>query len=120
MLYYLGAMIYHDRNENEHAKLQEILEQSMQNEELRQEVVEMGKSMADVLTERGERKGRTEAAVETRQQTLVRLLSRRFGNIPRGVARAVESTTDVARLDDWLDRLVTADTLDELKIPAAK
>lgn len=84
----------------------------------------MGKSMADVLMERGEQKGRaegrTEAAVETRQQTLVRQLRKRFGDVPRGVVRAVESTIDVARLDDWLDRLVTADTLDELEIPAAR
>ena len=56
LLYYLGAMICHDRPESEHAKLQEVLEQSMQNEELRQEVIEMGKSMADVLMERGEQK----------------------------------------------------------------
>lgn len=76
----------------------------------------MGKSMADVLMERGEQR----AAVRTRQQTLIRLLRRRFGDVPRGIVRAVESTTDVAQLDDWLDRLVVADTLDELGIPAAK
>jgi predicted transposase YdaD len=88
----------------------------------------MGKSMADVLMERGwtagEQKGRTEgrteAAIKTRQQTLVRQLRKRFGTVPRGVVRAVESTTDVAKLDDWLDRFATADTLDDLQIPAAK
>jgi len=116
----VGALVYHDRNEAEHAKLQEALERSMQNAELRQEVMEMGKSMADVLMEKGRTEGwtegRTEAEIKTRQQTLVRLLRKRFGDVPRGVVRAVESTTDVAKLDDWLDRLVTADTLDELKI----
>ena len=80
----------------------------------------MGKTMADVLTERGEFKGRNEAAIETRQQTLVRQLRRRFGAVPPGVATTVESTTDAKQLDDWLDRLVTADTLDELEIPAGK
>ena len=77
----------------------------------------MGKTMADVLMERGEqkgrtegeRKGRTEAAIKTRQETLVRQLRKRFGDVPRGVVRAVESTTDVARLDDWLDRFATAE-----------
>ena len=29
LLSYIGTMIYHDRNENEHAKLQEVLEPSM-------------------------------------------------------------------------------------------
>jgi hypothetical protein len=36
------------------------------------------------------------------------------------VVRAVQATTDVQQLDEWLDRLVTADTLNELEIPAAK
>ena len=36
------------------------------------------------------------------------------------MVRAVQATTDVARLDDWLDRLVTADTLEDLEIPATK
>jgi len=124
LLHYIGAMIYHERNENEQSKLQEALEQSMRSEELRQEVIEMGKSMADVLMERGERKGRTEgrteAAIKTRQETLVRQLRKRFGDVPRGVVRAVQATTDVAQLDDWLDRFATADTLDDLGIPAAR
>ena len=48
----------------------------------------------------GRTEGRTEAAVETRQQTLVRQLRKRFGDVPRGVVRAVESITDVAQFDD--------------------
>jgi len=100
--------------------LQQVIEGSIQAEELRQEVSKMGKTMADVLTEEGERKGRSEAAIETRQQTLVRLLRRRFDSVPPGVVATVESTADVDQLDDWLDRLVTAETLDELGIPEAK
>ena len=88
----------------------------------------MGKTMADVLMERGrtegERKGRTEgrteAAIETRQQTLVRQLRRRFGDVPASAVSAVEATTDVEQLDTWLDRLVTASTLDELEIPTPR
>ena len=76
----------------------------------------MGKTMAEVLIERGQTEGQTEAAIETRQQTLIRQLRRRFGDVPVSVVSAVESTTDVNQLDDWLDRLVTDDTLDELKI----
>jgi hypothetical protein len=109
----------------------QAVERSIQNEGLRQEVFEMGKTMADVLMERGrlegERKGRnegrnegrSEAAIETRQQTLVRLLRRRFGDVPADLVSAVEATTDVEQLDTWLDRLVTAGTLDELEIPGA-
>lgn len=76
----------------------------------------MGKTMADVLME----KGASQAAVQTRQQTLVRQLRKRFGDVPRDVVDTVQSTTDIDQLDEWLDRLVTVDTLEELEIPAAK
>jgi len=124
LLSYIGAMVYHERSESEHTRLQEAIERSIENEELREEVSKMGKTMAEILTEEGERtgerKGEQKAAVQTRQQTLVRLLRRRFREVPAGVVNTVESTTDVDQLDEWLDRLVTADTLDELEIPAAK
>jgi len=128
LISYIDALIYHERNQREQARLRETVERSIQNEELRQEVFEMGKTMADVLMERGrtegERKGRTEgrteAAIETRQQTLVRQLHRRFGDVPASAVSAVEATTDVDQLDTWLDRLVTARTLDELEIPMAR
>jgi len=84
----------------------------------------MGKTMADVLVEKGRTEGRaegrTEAAVGTRQQTLVRQLRRRFGDVPAEVVNTVQATSDVDQLDDWLDRLVTADTLDELEIREEK
>jgi len=80
----------------------------------------MGKTMADVLIEqgerKGERKGRNEAAIETRQQMLIRLLRRRFQDIPGEIVNAVQATREIDRLDQWLDRLVTADSLGELEI----
>jgi hypothetical protein len=120
LLSYVRAMLYRERRESEQRKLPQIMEHSVQNEQTRQEVLEMGKTMADVLLERGrkegQRKGERKAGLETRQQTLVRQLGRRFGDIPPEVVSAVESTADVDQLDTWLDRLVTASTLEELGI----
>jgi hypothetical protein len=113
LLSYIGAMIYHERSESEQTKLQEAVERSVHSDVLRQEVVLMGKTMAEVLIERGQ----TKAAIETRQQTLIRLLRRRFGDVSTGVTDAVASTTDVDQLDNWLDRFATASTLEELGIP---
>ena len=113
-------MIYHERSEDEQAELHEIVENSVESEELRQEVIQMGKTMAEVLRERGRLEGEAKAAIETRQQTLVRLLRKRFGDVPADVVRTVESTTDVDRLDEWLDRFATARTLDELEINGQK
>ncbi|MBM4095097.1 MAG: hypothetical protein FJ276_37680 [Planctomycetes bacterium] len=128
-LCYIGAMIYHERQEREHRKLHDALERSIQNEELRRELVDMGKTMADVLVEKGRAEGRvegrvegraegeTKAAVQTRQHTLVRQIRKRFGDVPVGVLKTVASTSDIGQLDTWLDRLVTANTIDELEIP---
>ena len=126
-LSYIGAMVYHERKESEQAKLHEVLQRSIDIAELREEVLEMTKTMADVLMEKGRTEGRmegrtegrTEAALETRQQTLVLLLRKRFRDVPPGVLSTVQSTTDIDQLDDWLDRFATASTLDDLNIPSA-
>jgi hypothetical protein len=76
----------------------------------------MTRTMADVLIERGQTEGRTEAAIETRQQTLIRLLRRRFDDLPPEVTQAINATTATEQLDDWLDRFATANSLDEMDI----
>ncbi len=62
------------------------------------------------------REGRTEAAIETRQQTLIRLLRRRFDDVPADVTHAINATTATEQLDDWLDRFATANSLEEMDI----
>ena len=105
-------MVYHERSDSEQRRLQEVMENSVQDEATRQEVVKMRKTGAEALMERGERR----AGMRIRRQTLIRLLRRRFGDIPPEVVSAVEATDNVDQLDNWLDRLVTARTLDELGI----
>jgi hypothetical protein len=105
-------MLYHERSESEQRRLQQIMENSVQNEETRQEVMKMRKTGAEALMERGAQK----AGLLTRQQTLVRQLRKRFGSVPSEVVSVVEATDDVDQLDNWLDRLVTAQTPEELGI----
>ena len=120
LLSFVGAMIYHERSEREHVELHETIEGSVCREELRREVAKMGRTMADVLIERGRTEGRTEGqietAIETRQQTLIRLLRRRFEKVPAKVTRAINATTATEQLDEWLDRFATAQTLEQLGI----
>jgi hypothetical protein len=118
--YDIDLTYINERSESEHVELHEALEDSVRSERLRQEVVTMGKTMADVLIERGWNKGltegRNEAAIETRQQTLIRQLRRRFGKLPAKVIRSINATTATEQLDEWLDRFATAQTLKELDI----
>ena len=60
--------------------------------------------------------GRNEAAIETRQQTLLRLLRRRFDDLPSEVTQAINATTTADQLDEWLDRFATASSLEEMDI----
>jgi hypothetical protein len=113
---YVRAMLYHERSESEQGRLQQIMENSVQDEATRQEVVKRRKTGAEALMERGAQQGAQEAGLLTRRQTLVRLLRKRFGDIPSDVVSVVEATDDVGQLDNWLDRLVTAQTLEELEI----
>lgn len=120
LLSYIRAMLYPERSEREQRRLQQIMENSVQNEETRQEVMKMRKTGAEALMERGERKGEQEgerrAGMQIRRQTLVRLLRKRFGSVPSEVVRVVEATDDVDQLDNWLDGFATAQTLEELGI----
>ena len=80
----------------------------------------METTIADILKDEGRREGAKKAAVKVRQQILVRQLGKRFGDIPGELLAEVKSAAAVRQLDAWLDRLATADTLDELEIPVAE
>ncbi len=63
-----------------------------------------------------ERIAKKEAAIETRQQTLIRQLRRRFGKVPAKVTRAINATTATEQLDEWLDQVLTATSLEKMDI----
>jgi hypothetical protein len=65
-------------------------------------------SIADDFIE----EGRNQGLREGRRQTLLKLLRGRFGALPKAVVDRIEAA-DIAQLDAWVDRLLTAPTLDE-------
>jgi hypothetical protein len=81
----------------------------VQSDRLKQEVIDVRKTMADVLKEEGELRGL--------RQALLRLLRRRFREVPEGVVAVVEASTDLGRLNEWLDNFVTAKKLADVGIP---
>ncbi len=72
----------------------------------------MRRSIADMFRDEGRKVG----AVRARRQILLRLLRKRFGELPQTVVNAVEATEDVKQLDAWLERFVTAKTLAQMGI----
>ena len=112
LLSYVMALVYHVREPSEWPSLQQAIEASVQTDEHRQEVFEMRRTIADELEERG--------ALKNRQQTLIRQLKRRFGDVSDELSSAIRATNDAEQLDAWLDQVVTADTLEEvgIEVPA--
>jgi hypothetical protein len=68
LLSYIRAMVYHERSDSEQSKLQEVMENSVQDEATRQEVVtKMWKTGAEALMERGAEQGAQKAGLLTRR-----------------------------------------------------
>ena len=68
----------------------------------------MGKTIAEELKEEG--------MMESRRQMLIRLLRKRFKNVPEEIVRTIEATQDTAALDRWLDNFATAERLADVGI----
>ncbi len=68
----------------------------------------MRRTIADELKEEG--------AIKNSPQTLIRLLKRRFGDVPDEVTSMILGTGDPEQLNAGLDQVVTAETLDEVGI----
>lgn len=76
----------------------------------------MGQTMAEALREESRQEGQVRAV----QDTLLRQLKNRFRTVPAKTARAVKATTDVKRLNAWLDRVLAAASLDDMEIGPAR
>jgi len=68
-------------------------------------------SVERIGLEKGLQQGRQEGRQEGEARTLLRLLERRFGPVSE-LMRARVSAADLASLDQWLDRVLDAPTLD--------
>jgi hypothetical protein len=72
----------------------------------------MRRTIADQLREEG--------GIEALQQILIRLLKRRFGDVPDELSSTILATKNPEQLDEWLDQVVTAQALEDvgIEVPA--
>jgi len=116
LLSYIEALVSHERERPEQANLRETIEASVHAGEHRQEVIGMGQTIAEALREEGRQEGRQQAEVRLRRKILLRQLKDKFGDLPTKTIRTIKASADVDKLDRWLDGVVTADSLEALKI----
>ncbi|MCB1921601.1 MAG: DUF4351 domain-containing protein [Candidatus Competibacteraceae bacterium] len=62
---------------------------------------------------KGEAKGKTEGKTEGKAETLKRLLTRRFGRLPKWAITHIDAAVET-QLDGWLDAILDAATLEEV------
>jgi len=116
-LSYIWALVYHARSTDERPKLNEVVERSVQTDPHRQEVMNMGQTIAEMYEERGLEKGILVGELASARTILLRQLRKRFKKVPRKVAARITATTNMRDLETWLDNIVDADTLAKVGIP---
>jgi hypothetical protein len=99
LLSYVHALIYRERDAEEIPTLQETIESSVATDQFRQEIYARGKS-----------------SLATRKQMLIRLLTKKFRELPIAVSETIKATSDMAQLDAWLESIVTATLLEDVGI----
>ena len=62
---------------------------------------------------KGEAKGEAKGKVEGKADTLFRLLRRRFQTLPSHLEDSIRAA-DIDRLDEWIDRILDAKSLDDV------
>jgi predicted transposase YdaD len=123
----IQVMFYHDRPKPEHAGLHEVIVRSVRSDPRRREVEAMAQTIAEALREEGRaegraegrNEGRAEGAVSALQAALLTQLRIKFHRVPRATGKVVRATDDLARLNEWLARLVTAASLEDVGIDPA-
>jgi hypothetical protein len=143
LLSYVEALIYHEREEPEREPMQRLVEEAVQQDPHRWEVVDMGQSMAEFLRlwRIGEEAVEQEShrrevfdldrmmveilaedatereVVRVLQRTLLPKLHLKFRRVPKGVVKRVENTAEVTQLEAWLKALIKARKLADVGIP---
>jgi hypothetical protein len=112
-LSYIVALVYHERGEDEHPELREVVDRSIQTDPHRQEYTKMGRTIAEMYMDQGEQRGELKQA----RTTLLRQLRKRFKKVPRKVEARIAATADMHDLETWLDNFANAATLNEVGIP---
>lgn len=56
-----------------------------------------------------------QGALHNQQRTLLRLLRHKFGEVPEGIVKQIAAADNLEQLDQWLDRVLDAGSLAEMK-----
>ena len=110
-LRFLVGVIYHRRPSGEQEQLVEFIKANLPENEIRKEIEMVEKSYADVLLEEGIEKGELKKS----QESILRFLKARFGEVSTSITQKVNSTQDMEKLDSWIDLAATCASLEDFE-----
>jgi hypothetical protein len=120
LLTYLHSFVYHYREPNEGARLQELIEDAASAHGFQAEIHAMKMTMAEKHRKEGRKKGREEGReegqLETKRADLLSLLSERFGELAPEIVERIEAEKDFDILDNWFKRGINARNLNQVGI----
>ncbi len=103
---YLLLLILHRRPVEEHEELRTLVDQHIEQPSDREEVEVMAQTMAEHLIERGE--------TQAKQEALLKLVRFQFDSVPESVINQINLIQSLSRLDSLFERVLTAQTIDEI------
>ncbi|GMR24277.1 MAG: hypothetical protein BMS9Abin37_2799 [Acidobacteriota bacterium] len=71
---------------------------------------------AEKFEQKGLEKGREEGLLTGKRETLLRLFSAKFGTVSEATTARVEAIDSVEELDALLERVLTASSLEDMKL----
>ena len=83
LIYYLMLLIHHRRPPSEHDVLIQQVREQVLTHNRKEEVANMGQTIAETLIQEGRELGYTEATIQSKQEYLVALLQVKFGQLPQ-------------------------------------
>ncbi|MDE0041471.1 MAG: Rpn family recombination-promoting nuclease/putative transposase [Candidatus Poribacteria bacterium] len=117
---YLLLLILHRRPFEEHSELTYLLGQHVQQPLDREEVELMAQTMAEHLIEQGIEQGKAQGIeqgeIKAKQADVLKILRHRFDTVPESLSGEINSIRSLPRLDALLERVLTANTLDEIDL----
>ena len=111
-LLYFIQLILHRRPVEEREDLIELVKRYCSDDEM--EVETMAQTTAELLIAEGMEKGIAEGQTDAKREAVLKLLHFRFQRIPDSVTEAVASTQSLSRLDALFEKVMAAESLDEI------
>jgi hypothetical protein len=120
--YYLLLLIYHRRERQEWEALTQVILEAVRERVRREEIETMGKTIAEALIEegkelglqQGKELGLQQGTLQSRRDVLLRQMRAKFGPLPPAIVEQVEAIGDVNQLDGLLEKVLTADNVEEM------